>query len=192
MVSNRKSHQPAGITIDHGGKIHIAATGYRQVGNVADEHAIRRRGMKLPANKIWKDTTASICHGGAHATFLREPLDAHSLHDACNAFVIDHRMRPRIRIVQRRGDALSSVESVFLTEHSADTSTENSIVKNLLAARGLCVFPLVIGRSPHLQHVAHPLDRILGAMVPDELEADHKPISFAKYCAALRRMSRSS
>src|SRR5699024_4910673 len=37
-----------------------------------------------------------------------------------------------------------------------------------------------------------PLDRVLGSMVIDKLEADHQRVSSAKYFAALRRRSRSS
>ena len=40
--------------------------------------------------------------------------------------------------------------------------------------------------------MAHPLDRVLGSVVIDKLEADHQRVSSAKYFAALRRMSRSS
>ena len=40
--------------------------------------------------------------------------------------------------------------------------------------------------------MAHPLDRVLGSVVIDKLEADHQRVSSAKYFAALRRISRSS
>ena len=40
--------------------------------------------------------------------------------------------------------------------------------------------------------MAHPLDRVLGSVVIDKLEADHQRVSSAKYLAALRRISRSS
>ena len=38
----------------------------------------------------------------------------------------------------------------------------------------------------------HPLNRVLGSVVIDKLEADYQRVSSAKYFAALRRMSRSS
>ena len=40
--------------------------------------------------------------------------------------------------------------------------------------------------------MAHPLNRVLGSVVIDKLEADYQRVSSAKYFAALRRMSRSS
>ena len=40
--------------------------------------------------------------------------------------------------------------------------------------------------------MAHPLDRVLGSVVIDKLEADYQRVSSAKYFAALRRISRSS
>lgn len=40
--------------------------------------------------------------------------------------------------------------------------------------------------------MAHPLDRVLGSVVIDKLEADYQRVSSAKYFAALRKISRSS
>ena len=40
--------------------------------------------------------------------------------------------------------------------------------------------------------MTHPLDRVLGSVAIDKLEADYQRVSLAKYFAALRRISRSS
>src|SRR5258705_205960 len=89
-------------------------------------------------------------------------------------------------------DAFSSVTAVLFLKDRCNHRAQDSVVHDRLVAGGLGLSPLVVRGSIDVEDLADPLDRLIGAGVINEPEADHQFVSSAKYFAALRKMSRSS
>jgi hypothetical protein len=92
------------------------------------------------------------------------------------------------------GHAGRAVGTLVPAVNGADLGGQLVLGLGALLAAGLGGQPLVVALpTTHRQDAAQPRDAIGGVVFGDEpVAVDHRPISFAKYWAALRRISFSS
>lgn len=99
-----------------------------------------------------------------------------------------------VRIVESQlgGNAFCAVELLLVVEDGLDLGSEYGIVNQSAVPLGAASFPFIVGAAVQPEYGAHPLDRVIGAVVINKPEADHQFVSSMKYLAALRKISRSS
>ena len=81
---------------------------------------------------------------------------------------------------------------MFIIEDGLNLGSTMSIRALAFLARLAGVGPLVEGGTVERENSTRPLGRVFGSVVINKLEAVHQRVSSAQYCAALRRVWRSS
>ena len=92
--------------------------------------------------------------------------------NSCDYLVINRGKRHVL--LKARSDAFSTIKTKLIIKSGLDFCTNKGIRTHLYPAIFTGVGPCIKRGTIQLQHVAHPLNRVLGSVVIDKLEADHQ------------------
>ena len=89
VVGDRPPRQAAGVAVDHGGQVQVRAVGQRQVGDVPDVPAVRRRGGEVPLEQVGDLLVRALGDRGADPAPALVAADGVLAHHPGDPLVVD-------------------------------------------------------------------------------------------------------
>ncbi|BAB99126.1 hypothetical protein WA5_1663 [Corynebacterium glutamicum K051] len=142
VICDRKAHQPAGVTVNDRGQVHIRPILNWQIGDIPDIELVRLVSGELPADKVREHCLGFVRHGGGDLAFLCVSEQLQRSHDPGNPLVVRKVMADLVFEFSR--DSFGPITATVSGEYSLDLDPKNSVAEQAFFTREGGAFPFVI------------------------------------------------